>query len=175
MNRHNAGFMVADLLAKRHGLGWRKHRCHALAAKGEVAGEKVLLAKPLTFMNQSGQAVSCLLRYFGLAVEDLIAVHDDLDLPLGTVRVKKGGGSGGHKGIESVATSLGDPQFVRVRLGIGRPPQGTDPADYVLSDFAADELKEAKRATEVAAQAIESLVTSGLTRTLNVFNAPRRL
>src|SRR3954453_19783847 len=152
-NRHNVGFMVADLLASRVGAKFGRHkRGHAAVAEGGLGvggpegrggfgGPKLILAKPLTYMNLSGAPVAALAQFFKVPVDNIVAVHDELDVPFGQVRVKRGGGEGGHNGLRSMSKSLGSKDYVRVRFGIGRPPGRQDPADFVLSDFASAERK----------------------------------
>ncbi len=171
-NRHNVGAMVARELATRHGGGaFRAHRTRA--AVNEVragspsggAGPKLVLAVPSTYMNESGGPVSGLLKYFSVALEHLVVVHDELDIPAGTVRVKRGGGEGGHNGLRSISSSLGTKDYLRVRVGIGRPPGRMDPADFVLRDFTATERKKLPLTLDTAADAVESLVGVGLLAT----------
>lgn len=168
--RHNVGFTTADLLARRWGVRFGRGKCQAALCHRLLGSERVILAKPQTFMNRSGVAVECLLRTYAVAPRELIVIHDDLDLPLGRVRVKVGGASAGHRGIESVMEEIADPGFVRVRIGIGRPPAGVDPASYVLEPFRDEEKEAAQGSVARAADAVESLLTYGIERTLNVFN-----
>ena len=164
-NRHNVGFMVADLLASRVGAKFgRSKRAHAEVAEGRLGfgGPKLILAKPLTFMNLSGAPVVQLAQFFKVPVENVLAVHDDLDVPYGQVRVKRGGGEGGHNGLRSMSKSLGSKEYARVRFGIGRPPGRQDPADYVLSDFGAAERKELEFLVDRAADVVEAVVLEGV-------------
>ncbi len=169
--RHNVGFATVDLLARRWGVRFGRGKCQAALCQRLVDGEQVILAKPRTFMNRSGVAVGCLLRLYSVAPSELIVIHDDLDLPLGRVRVKVGGASGGHRGLESVIEEIADSGFVRVRIGIGRPPAGVDPASYVLEPFLDDEREAVQGSVTRAADAVESVLAQGVERTLNVFNA----
>jgi len=169
--RHNVGFATAELLARRWGVRFGRGKCQAALCQRLVGGEQVILAKPKTFMNRSGVAVECLLRMYGVAPSELIVIHDDLDLPLGRVRVKVGGASGGHLGLESVMEEIADRGFVRVRIGIGRPPAGMDPAFYVLERFRDEEKEAAQGSVTRAADAVESLLAQGIERTMNIFNA----
>ena len=130
-----------------------------------------MLAKPRSYMNVSGAPVVNALRYFSIPTTELIVVHDDLDLPFGTVRLKRGGGEGGHNGLRSISTSLGTKDYLRARFGIGRPPGRQDPADYVLRGFSATERRELDLAVELAADAVEALLTEGLEPTQNRFHA----
>ena len=170
--RHNIGFRVVELLAARAGGGrFAKHRTNADVLEGRLAGRRVVLAKPRTYMNLSGGPVAGLLRYYSVPVEDLVVVHDDLDLGFGVVRLKRGGGEGGHNGLRSISTSLGTRDYLRVRFGIGRPPGRQDPADYVLRRFSATENKELELAVDLAADAAEALLTDGLQPAQNRFHA----
>ncbi len=168
--RHNAGFMAADEVARNLQVSISQEKHHALIGKGRMDAETVVLAKPQTYMNESGRSVSSLLRYTSVAASDLIVVHDELDLPPGTVRVKNGGGHGGHNGLRSIIDHLGSPDFVRVRVGVGRPSPGRDAADYVLSPFSPDERADAERSFDRAAEAVVAIIVNGLTKAMNDFN-----
>jgi PTH1 family peptidyl-tRNA hydrolase len=175
-NRHNVGFFVADLLAGRLGVGFSRHRrAMALVAEGRLGvhidAPRLVLAKPMTYMNLSGGAVAGLSQYYKIAPEHIIAVYDELDLPFGQLRCKRGGGEGGHNGARSISAALSTKDYLRVRFGIGRPPGRQDPADYVLSDFSAAERKELDVLLDRAADLVESLVTRGLEVTQNEFHA----
>jgi len=164
-NRHNVGFMVADLLASRVGGKFgRPKRVVAEAAEGRLGfgGPKLIVVKPLTFMNLSGAPVVALAQFFKVPVENVVAVHDELDVPYGQVRVKRGGGEGGHNGLRSMSKSLGSKEYARVRFGIGRPPGRQDPADYVLSDFSGGERKELEFLVDRAADVVEAVVLEGV-------------
>ena len=164
-NRHNVGFMVADLLASRIGAKFgRSKRSHAEVAEGRLGfgGPKLILAKPLTFMNLSGAPVSQLAQFFKVPLENVIAVHDELDVPFGQIRVKRGGGEGGHNGLRSMSKSLATKEYARVRFGIGRPPGRQDPADYVLSDFGGAERKELDFLVDRAADVVEAVIAEGV-------------
>ena len=134
-NRHNVGFHCLDRLAQAHNLDIRRRKKRARVAKGTIAGQQVVLAMPQTFMNESGRAVGPLTQFFQVELERLLVIYDDLDLPPGTIRIRPGGGSGGHKGMRSIIQYLGSQEFARLRIGIGRPPGRMDPADYVLQDI----------------------------------------
>lgn len=172
--------MVARELATRHGGGaFRTHRSRAVVCEVRAGtsgtgapGPKLVLAIPSTYMNESGGSVSGLLEYFSVDLAHLVIVHDELDIPAGTVRVKRGGGEGGHNGLRSVSTSLGTKDYERVRVGIGRPPGRMDPADFVLRDFNAGERAELPFTLDAAADAVESLVEVGLLQTQQRFHAP---
>jgi PTH1 family peptidyl-tRNA hydrolase len=164
-NRHNVGFMVADLLASRMGAKFGRHkRTQAEVAEGRLGfgGPKLILAKPLTYMNLSGAPVVALAQFFKVPVDNIVAVHDELDLPYGQVRAKRGGGEGGHNGLRSMSKSLGTKEYARVRFGISRPPGRQDPADYVLSDFSSAERKELDFLVDRAADVVEAVVLEGV-------------
>lgn len=164
-NRHNVGFMVADLVASRVGARFgRSKRAHSDVAEGRLGfgGPKLVLAKPLTYMNLLGAPVASLAQFFKVPVSNVIAVHDELDVPYGQVRAKRGGGEGGHNGLRSMSKSLGSKEYARVRVGIGRPPGRQDAADYVLSDFSAAERKELDFLVDRAADVVEAIVLEGV-------------
>ena len=144
-----------------------------MARTADRAGRRVVLARPLTYMNESGGPVRGLLDWSKLPVEDLVVLHDELDLPFGTVRLKRGGGEGGHNGLRSISASLGTKDYHRVRVGIGRPPGRMDAADYVLRDFSPTERKELPFVLDEAADAVESLVSLGLLDAQQRVHAPR--
>lgn len=175
-NRHNVGFMVADVLARRVGGRFavsRKARAEVCEARLGVGGPRVVIVKPLTFMNLSGSSVGPLAQYFGIAPESVIAVHDELDIPYGQLRVKRGGGEGGHNGLRSMSKVLGTKDYVRVRFGIGRPPGRQDPADYVLKDFAKAERADLDLNLELAADAVEAVIEKGVEFAQNSFNGTK--
>jgi peptidyl-tRNA hydrolase, PTH1 family len=164
-NRHNVGFLVAELLASRMGAKFGRHkRAHADVAEGRLSfgGPRVILAKPLTYMNLSGAPVSALAQFYKVPVDNVLAVHDELDLPYGQIRAKRGGGEGGHNGLRSMSKSLGSKEYARVRFGIGRPPGRQDPADFVLSDFSAAERKDLDFLVDRAADVAEAVVLEGV-------------
>lgn len=170
--RHNVGYVVVDVLADDHGIRLARHkRAHANSGEGRftVPGEHVVLAEPLSFMNESGGPVKALMGFYGSTPDRLIVVHDELDLPLGTVRVKLGGGDNGHNGLRSLRRSLGTGDFLRVRVGIGRPPGRQDPAAFVLAPFRAAERDEVP--VDRAAEAVRLLVAEGLEPTQNRIHA----
>jgi PTH1 family peptidyl-tRNA hydrolase len=175
-NRHNVGFMVADLLAGRIGARFGRHRkASAEVAEGRLGvgaeAPRLVLAKPLTYMNLSGGPVSALAQFYKVPVGQIVAVHDELDIPYGQLRLKVDGGEGGHNGLRSMSKSLGTKEYLRVRFGIGRPPGRQDPADYVLSDFAPVERKELDFLVDRAADATEALIARGLEWTQNAYHA----
>lgn len=172
-NRHNVGFMVADLLAERIGARFGRHRrAVADVAEGRLGfgGPRLVLAKPLSYMNLSGGPVAALVQFYKVPLHQVIAVHDELDIPYGQLRVKHGGGEGGHNGLRSMSKSLGSKDYLRVRFGIGRPPGRQDPADFVLTDFSSVERKELEFLIDRAADAVEALVTRGLEWTQNAYH-----
>ena len=170
--RHNIGFQVLELLATRAGGGrFSRHRTNADVLEGRLAGRRVVLAKPRTYMNLSGGPVAGLVRYFSVPVSDVVVAHDDLDLGFGVVRLKRGGGEGGHNGLRSISRSLGGRDYLRVRFGIGRPPGRQDAADYVLKRFSPTEAKELELAVDLAADAAEALLADGLELAQNRFHA----
>ena len=170
--RHNVGVRIVDLLAARAGGGrFSKHKANADVLEGRLAGRRVVLAVPRTYMNVSGGPVAGLLRYYGVAPVDLVVVHDDLDLGFGVVRLKQGGGEGGHNGLRSISASIGTKDYLRVRFGIGRPPGRQDPADFVLKRFSGAERKELEFAVDLAADAAEALLRDGLEPAQNRFHA----
>ncbi|MGL5865018.1 MAG: aminoacyl-tRNA hydrolase [Dermatophilaceae bacterium] len=177
-NRHNVGAMVIAELAQRVGSALRTHKARATAAQVRVAGGSVpgapaVLAVPTSYMNESGGPVAGLLRFFSVPVEQLVVVHDELDLDAGVVRLKRGGGEGGHNGLRSISAVLGTKDYHRVRVGIGRPPGRQDPADFVLRDFSPTERTELPFIVDDAADAVESLITLGLLDAQQRVHAPR--
>jgi PTH1 family peptidyl-tRNA hydrolase len=169
-NRHNAGFMVVDLLADRQRARFKAHKARAEVVEGRIGGLRAILAKPRSYMNESGGPVAGLRDFFKVPVERLVVVHDELDIPYGALRLKLGGGDNGHNGLRSIRRSLGTGEFLRVRFGIGRPPGRQDPADFVLKDFSAAERKDLGYHVDRAADAVESLLADGLERAQNVYN-----
>jgi PTH1 family peptidyl-tRNA hydrolase len=170
--RHNIGFMVAELLAGRIGASFKVHkRSGAEIATGRLGGRSVVLAKPRTFMNESGRQVGPLAKFYSVAPADVIVIHDELDIDFGRLRLKLGGGEGGHNGLRSVANALGTKDFQRVRIGIGRPPGRKDPAAFVLENFTAAERTEVPTICEQAADATELLIDVGLETAQNQVHA----
>ena len=161
--RHNAGFLVADVLAGRVGGRFTVHKkSGADLLEARLDGRKVLVAKPRSYMNVSGRPVAALARFFSVPPTEVIVVHDELDLEFGVIRLKRGGGEGGHNGLRSISNALTTKDYLRVRFGIGRPPGRQDPADYVLKPFASTERKELPVIVEQAADAVELLLRAGL-------------
>ena len=167
-NRHNVGFQCIDYFARYHRIPIRERKARAKVGIGEVVEKGVVLAKPRTYMNLSGQAVSRLVRQFSVPLEDLVVICDDLDLPLGKVRIRQRGGSAGHKGMESIIESLGSQDFPRIRVGIGRPDG--DEISYVLSDFTAEEKGMVKEAIAEVADVLHCILTEGLVAAMNKYN-----
>ena len=167
--RHNVGFDVIDEIARRQSVGFESAPAEALIAKWRRPEEAVLLVKPLTFMNLSGQAIGELARYFKIEVADLIVVVDEVHLPLGKLRARKRGSAGGHNGLKSVIAHLGD-EFARLRLGVGLGGEQRNMADHVLSRFEKDEAAEVERMTTRAADAAEMFITSGIEAVMNNYN-----
>ncbi|BBX53901.1 aminoacyl-tRNA hydrolase [Mycolicibacterium poriferae] len=170
--RHNVGFMVADILAGRLGDGFKVHKkSGAEVATGRLAGRSVVLAKPRVYMNESGRQVGPLAKFYSVSPADIVVIHDELDIDFGRIRLKRGGGEGGHNGLRSVASALGTKDFQRVRIGIGRPPGRQDPAAYVLQPFSTGERDEVPTICEQAADATELLIAEGLEPAQNTVHA----
>ena len=167
--RHNIGFQVVDELARRWNAGAWKKRYEAEVSEHRAIGP-VLLVKPQTYMNLSGTAVREAAKFYKTPAAEIVVVHDDLDLPAGRLRIRDRGGSGGHRGIESILTQLGSDEFVRVRFGVGRPPAGWDSADYVLGRFASEEQDLIREAVTKAADAIEMILKEGAAPAMNRYN-----
>ena len=170
-NRHNAGQMVVDLLAERIGARFKAHRTRNEAADGRLAGVPVTLAKPRTYMNLSGGPVAALAAFYKIPPERIVVVHDELDIPFGAMRLKRGGGDNGHNGLRSVTQALGTNEYNRARFGIGRPPGRMDAATFVLRDFSAAERKELPLLIDRCADAVETLLSKGLAVAQNTFHA----
>ena len=170
-NRHNVGAMVVDVLAGRAGGSFKSHKAGADIIETRLAGQRAVLAKPRSYMNVSGGPVASLARFFGTDPGEIIVVHDELDLPPATIRVKSGGGEGGHNGLRSISSALGSKDYLRVRFGVGRPPGRMDPADFVLRDFSAAERKDLAVDLEHAADAVELLIEVGLEAAQNTLHS----
>ena len=177
-NRHNVGFMCLNHFARTQGIRLAEKQGQARTGIGEVAGNKLLVARSQTGMNLSGQSVSRLVKRLKISLDDLLVIHDDLDLPLGKIRISQGSRSGGHKGIDSIITHLGSTDFLRIRVGIGRPAifegsardKEAEIIDYVLSDFTPDEMKTITQVIPEVSEAILGLLNEGLTATMNKYN-----
>lgn len=169
--RHNVGFLLLDCLAKRHRIEISRRGMKSLYGRGRIGSEEIILAKPQTFMNLSGEAAQRLLQFFKLKPEKVIVLHDDLDLSWGQVRVRVRGGDGGHKGIRSIIEALGNEGFVRFKIGIGRPERTSqDPADFVLEPMTGEKREELKEMIEGNAEALETLILEGPQQAMNKFH-----
>lgn len=168
--RHNFGFMTIEHLAGRLNVTLKRMKFKAMIAETRLDGKLVVLAKPLTFMNDSGNSVGPLTRYFKVPLGNLLVMHDDLDLPLGSVRLRPQGGSSGQRGMASIINRLGTQEFPRMRLGIGRPPGQLDPVDYVLQPFQAQEVELKKMVLDQAADAAETFIRAGIEAAMNKYN-----
>jgi PTH1 family peptidyl-tRNA hydrolase len=164
--------MVLDEIAGRIGAGFKTHKARAQVLEGRlgIGGPRVVLAKPMSYMNVSGGPVSALANFYGIAADHVVAVHDEIDIPFNTVKLKLGGGEGGHNGLRDISKALGTKDYLRVRVGVGRPPGRMDTADYVLRDFGTAELKELPFLLDDAADAVESLLREGLTAAQQKFH-----
>lgn len=169
--RHNVGFLVVDHIASQNEVKVKSRRCNALVGEWSSHGEKVVLAKTQGYMNRSGESVKALIREFNAGPEDIVLVYDDLDLPFGRIRIRSKGSAGGHRGVASVIDSLAGAQFDRVRVGIGRPPQGMDSADYVLETFSAQEVADLDDVISRASQAVTCLLHDGSQKAMARFNS----
>ncbi|MET3935425.1 aminoacyl-tRNA hydrolase [Arthrobacter sp. OAP107] len=174
-NRHNVGQMVLDELAARIGGKFKAHKARALVVEGRlgIGGPRVVLAKPGTYMNVSGGPVSALARFYDVEPSRVVAVHDEIDIPFNTVKLKIGGGEGGHNGLRDISKTLATKDYLRVRVGVGRPPGRMDTADYVLRDFGTAEKKELPFLLDDAADAVELLIREGLTAAQQQFHTAR--
>jgi PTH1 family peptidyl-tRNA hydrolase len=173
--RHNLGFSIIDRIAAENRVKLRNKVDDALVGEWSVGGEKVLLVKPQTYMNRSGESVKALMRKSAVPPEDLVVLYDELDLPFGKIRIRAKGSSAGHRGLHSIIESLAGAPFYRVRVGIGRPPPGIDPADFVLERFSPEELDRLADVLPVAVEAIECLVREGGRRAMEQFNRNARV
>ena len=168
--RHNLGFLLLDRIAEARGIRIGDERCESLVGRGEWEQESLVLAKPQTYMNNSGLAAAALLRRFRVRGADLVVVYDDLDLPFGRLRIRCGGSAGGHRGLASILQHVADRDFVRLRIGIGRPPEGFDAVDYVLSRFSPEEQDSLDGVLAKAAEAVEAIVLEGPVRAMESVN-----
>jgi PTH1 family peptidyl-tRNA hydrolase len=175
-NRHNVGFQCLNYFARLRSIRLDRRQCQARVGIGKVSGEKLVLARPGTFMNLSGKSVACLVRKHKIPLSDLLVIYDDLDLPLGKIRLRQNGSSGGHKGMNSIISALGSEDFPRIRVGIGRPQAEKQSmsedaiVNYVLSDFSRQEEAIVKPVTAKVAEAIDCFLTQGITAAMNKFN-----
>ncbi len=173
-NRHNVGFMAVDRMAKSLDITLGRMQSKALVGTANFAGNRLVLVKPQTYMNLSGQAVSGLLHFYKAPVKNLLVLHDDIDLPFGWLRIRPDGGSGGQRGVASIIEQLGSQQFARMRIGIGRPPGQKRAADYVLQDFHPDEQEILDGILESAVKAVQVFIKDGLTPAMNLFNGDQQ-
>ena len=174
MTRHNIGFQVVDRLAKINHIPIRTKRFKSLYGTGWIDSQQVILAKPMTFMNRTGEAVKRITDFFHLSAEDLVIVHDDLDLSFGRLRFKQRGGDGGHQGVHSIIQMMGRNNFLRLKVGIGRPPPGMDPADYVLGVFNKTEQLQLNEILSQAAESLQVMLLEGLEKAMNQFQKKDR-
>jgi PTH1 family peptidyl-tRNA hydrolase len=174
MSRHNIGFQVVDRIAQTNHISIRTKRFKSLYGTGRINSQQVVLSKPMTFMNGSGEAVKMATGFFHLGMEDLVVVHDDLDLPFGRLRFKRRGGDGGHQGVRSIIEKMGGNNFLRLKVGIGRPPRGMDSADYVLEVFDRIERSLLDQILSQAAESLKVMLLEGLEKAMNRFqkNSP---
>lgn len=173
--RHNAGFLAAEKIAFTYGIPFNLSECRSLCGKGEISGQKVVLAKPLTYMNKSGLAIKCLIEKYDFKPDRIIVIYDDLDLPVGRIRIREKGSSGGHRGVQSIITELGTDEFIRVRIGIGRPEAGNvDIVEYVLSPFDDYQRKVFEQALEDVVEAVETIISKGVHTAMSIFNRKQR-
>jgi len=168
--RHNVGFMLLDRLAENLGVSFSRVESRSLVTKAEFLGSKLILVKPQTYMNLSGQAVSSLLRFYKVPLERLLVIYDDVDLPLGTLRLRPDGGSAGHKGMQSIIEKLGAQEFPRLRIGVSRPPGRMEAADYVLQDFSKAESELLQEVLRRGTEAVLAFVGEGIVAAMNQFN-----
>ncbi|HEU5087221.1 MAG TPA: aminoacyl-tRNA hydrolase [Roseiflexaceae bacterium] len=173
--RHNIGFQCVNAYARRYGLDWGSKRAHARIAEGHIAGQRVALAKPFTYMNNSGQSVVGLKQWYKIdAASDLLIIYDDVDLPFGTLRLRERGSAGTHNGMRSVVAQLGSQEFRRVRVGIGPIPRGWDLARFVLGRFSREEQEQVPQLCERVADALDVIVREGFVTAMNRYNAPEK-
>lgn len=168
--RHNIGFMVVERLATEAGIAIKKHGYQGICGTGRFAGEEITLLLPQTYMNLSGASVASACKSLGVPPGDLIVVHDDIEIPFGTLRLRTGGGHGGHNGIRSIRETLGSAEFIRVKVGVGRPPTGGDVSSWVLSGFGAEERKRLETVSANSVMAVEVLLLRGVQQAMNEFN-----
>jgi peptidyl-tRNA hydrolase, PTH1 family len=171
--RHNVGFCTIDILSEKYGIKVDRLKHRALVGDGNIKGIRVILVKPQTFMNLSGESVRDIIEWYKLAMDNLIVIYDDVDLPAGTIRIRPSGSSGTHNGMRSVIFQLQSDEFPRIRIGIGKAPEGWDLADYVLSRFSGDDAKVIRQSIERAADAAAAIITDGVTVAMNAYNGER--
>jgi PTH1 family peptidyl-tRNA hydrolase len=172
-NRHNVGFMLVDHLAARLGVQFSRVQHKALVTDSRYGGHKIILVKPQTYMNESGQSIASLVRFYKVPLENLLVVYDEMDIPLGAIRIRPKGGTGGHRGMRSIIQQLGNQQgFPRIRLGLGRPPGRLPPPAYLLQDFSTQEKETLSIVLDNAVDAVLSFVADGLETAMNLYNGP---
>lgn len=171
--RHNVGFCTIDTLSDKYGIKVNRLKHKALVGEGTIKGVRVVLVKPQTFMNLSGESARDIIEWYKLAMENLIVIYDDVDLPVGTIRIRPGGSSGTHNGMKSVIYQLQSDEFPRIRIGIGRAPEGWDLADYVLSRYTGEDAGILRQSIERAADAAAAIVTDGVAAAMNTYNGER--
>jgi PTH1 family peptidyl-tRNA hydrolase len=176
-NRHNLGFQCINYIAKKHSITVKQIQCQSKTGKGKIEGSDVILARPRTYVNNSGNAIASLMRKHHIPIQDIVIIYDDMDLPVGKIRIRPGGNPGGHKGIKSIISSLGSRDFCRIKIGIGRPIadeankiEESDIIDYVLSNFSTEEQKKIDDAFQRATEAVECIISDGVTAAMNKFN-----
>jgi PTH1 family peptidyl-tRNA hydrolase len=169
-SRHNIGFLVINQLARSHDIALTKRKFKSRWETGKISRHKVILAKPHTYMNLSGEAVNAITRFYKIVPKDIIVVHDDIDIDFGHLKIKTRGGSGGHRGIDSIITLLKEDKFVRVRVGVGRPTSDIDPSDFVLKQFNEREKKDLKEVITKAQKCIETILKQGPESAMNIFH-----
>ena len=172
--KHNVGFMLVDVLAEKLGAASWKEDFFSALTEVRIGGEKVFLVKPLTYMNNSGEALGPMFSYYKLDVDDLVVVHDDMDIPAGMVRIRRKGSSGGHNGIKSIIAHVGSEDFARVRIGIGRPPAGWTVIHHVLAPFSTEDAPKIRAAIDYLLPAVESIVTDGVDFAMNRYNPHKK-
>ena len=172
--KHNVGFMLVDVLAEKLGAASWKENFFSALTEVRIGGEKVFLVKPLTYMNNSGEALGPMLSYYKMDVDDLVVVHDDMDIPAGMVRIRRKGSSGGHNGIKSIIAHVGSEDFARVRIGIGRPPAGWTVIHHVLAPFSTEDAPKIRAAIDYLLPAVESIVTDGVDFAMNRYNPHKK-
>lgn len=171
--RHNVGFMVIDRLSANLNIPVKKVKNKSLIGIGKLDNKQILLVKPQTFMNNSGESIAPLMRYFKVPLQNLIVIHDDLDIPFGLLKIRPSGGTSGQKGMKSIIEKLGSQEFARIRLGIGRPPGRMDPVDYVLEDFLKDQLSLLDELLTNASEAVMTFIREGLNKAMNTYNGDK--
>jgi len=171
LTKHNVGFRVVDRFAEKKGIKLKRRLGKVQVGEGRIGSERVVIAKPLTYMNRSGVVVRKLIKELGIALDHLVVVHDDLDLGCGRIKIKERGGHGGHKGVSSIIEQIGSSDFLRIKVGIDKPERPDEGADYVLSPFDNEQLPLIEESMEQASEAIESIIVSGKDKAMSVYNA----